>query len=181
MKKRFVLLIALLFLNAAGCAEPFEGRIPAADSVTPDTSLPTAQVEQLPDTVFISADTFSAVKAIEIHSGITGKKQIFTDPAVITEILAAVDGLEGHSPISSRGYYGWSYGFSLYDTENPGEDAVPLDYFGLMINKTPEGVQGLIYHGTYEIWNGNIYRGLYSADAEKIQMIDEFCHELFAQ
>ena len=166
MKMLLLALLCAIGLVSAGCSA--NGEDPSAD-----TDLPAAQVERIAATVELSAVDFSGVKAIDIHSGITGDHLLVNDAGTIGEILAVIDGLKGDSPISSRGYYGWSYGFSLYETENPGKEDEPVFRFSLL-----PGQQGYIYHGLYEIVNGHTYSGLYAADGEKIAEIDAFCKKL---
>jgi len=169
MKKLLAMLLCILCLPAVGCASGETER-------SAETDLPAAQVEKPAEEIDLSAMDFSAVKAIDLHSGITGYHLLVNDAQTIGEILAVIDGLKGDSPISSRGYYGWSYGFSLYDSENPGKEDEPVFRVALL-----PGPQGYIYHGLYEIVNGHTYSALYAADGEKIAEIDAFCEKLMEE
>lgn len=75
------------------------------------------------ETVDYSTLDVSGVTAVRLHSGYTGEKVWLTDPEDIKAITDLVVQIKGDSPESNRGYYGWTYGIDLYDTENPTEDS----------------------------------------------------------
>ncbi|MBQ8401282.1 MAG: hypothetical protein IJX14_05055, partial [Clostridia bacterium] len=116
MRKQFLFMTILLFLSVlllVRCREGKESLFitePGADA-------------EVTDIIDYSTLDVSGVTAVRLHSGYTGEKVWLTDPEDIKAITDLVVQIKGDSPESSRGYYGWTYGIDLYDTENPTEDS----------------------------------------------------------
>lgn len=85
------------------------------------------------DTFALTKADLSAARAVQIRSGTTGRTVLLTDREDIDAIVSAALPLTGKDPVSSRGTYGWTYDFTFYETDAPGENDIPLLFFGLHI------------------------------------------------
>lgn len=157
MKKLALLLLALCLLVLPGCHA--EGGVEAPP---------------VPDTLVIADLDLSGAAAIEIHSGSTGQKQLFTDTDTVSAILEAIRPISGSAPISSHGYYATFYMLSLYDVAEPDANTEPL----LRLSLVKPNAHCYVGYGTYETINGFDYPALYEINAAQFAAVDALCMSL---
>lgn len=125
-----------------------------------------------PDTIDCSTIDLSGVKSVRLSCGYTGEKILLTDPQSIKEITDCVQKIRCNSPESSRGYYGWSFGITLYDVESPGDDTTPIWYGGMFWGK-------MYSRYPYETVNDHTYPALYTMVGITTEEIDSVCEKYF--
>ena len=115
---------------------------------------------------------FADVKAIQIRSGITGNTILLTKQSDMEAIINAVTPLSGRDPISSRGYYGWSYDFMFFETSSPNDKDTPILSFALCDfgNST-----AYLTYGVYEEVNGHSYSAMYTVDPSTVDAVADVC------
>ncbi len=116
--------VMLLFIAVCSVSEPFRDRIikyysgdvTSNDLSTIQAHLYTKEYDiikyPIDETIDFSTFDYSLVDKIIIKSGITGEEKTFYD---IEEIILAVKQIKAYSPISSRGYSGFSYNIKMYN------------------------------------------------------------------
>lgn len=124
------------------------------------------------DTFTMHDFDLSDVKAIQIRSGMTGNTILLTKKSDMETIINAVTPLAGRDPISSRGYYGWSYDFMFFETSSPNDKDTPILSFALCDfgNST-----AYLTYGVYEEVNGHSYSAMYTADPSTVDAVADVC------
>ena len=102
-------------------------------------------------TVDFSEFDLSSVDNIIVTSGKTGETKTFYE---VDEILTEINKLKGHSPISSRGYSGFSYNVKLCKGD---EELCAFGIFAVDGNHW-------IYYGVYEEFRNIKYKCMYKSD-----------------
>lgn len=121
---------------------------------------------------FSAADIdLSVARAIQIRSGTTGYTVLLTEQDDMETVISAVTPLFGQDPVSSRGTYGWTYNFTFYETDAPGENDIPLLFFGLHIF----GEKAYITHGVYEKADSHTYQAMYTVDLSAAEALAAVC------
>lgn len=131
-----------------------------------------------PETLVIADFDLSCIKSIRIDSGFTGNEILVTDADAIAAVIEAVTPLYGHDPISSRGYYGWSYGLDFYDTAEPEEDTEPILRFS-MFDCSRDTTY--LLHGTFEMNHGHRYSAMYLTDPALTEKLEILCASLIGE
>jgi len=125
-----------------------------------------------PSAIDCSTLDLSVVKSVYLTCGYNGEEILLTDPQGIKEITDCVQKIQCDSPESSRGYYGWSFGITLYDVENPDDDTAPIwsgsMFWGKMYSSYP-----------YETVNHVTYPALYTMVGITTEEIDAVCEKYF--
>ena len=155
--KRFSFILAVLFCAAllAGCR---------AEDAPADAGYPA---------VFSAAEyELSAVRAVCLGSGTTGKSVWLTEVADIDAIVSAVSPLVGRAPISSRGYYGWNYDFAFYAEAAPTEYDTPLLTFSVADYGNAVYLAG---GAVFEEVGGVAYKALYTLDRAAAEALFSAC------
>lgn len=157
MKKLTLFLLVLCLLVLPGCR--------AEDGV---------EAPPVPDTMVIADLDLSDAAAVEIYSGITGNKQMFTDSDTVSAILETIRPISGTDPISSYGYYATYFALTFYPTTTPDTDTEPL----LRLSLVKPNAHCYVGYGTYETINGFDYSALYELDAAQFDAVDALCRSL---
>lgn len=131
---------------------------------------PVPEQSPVPETLALADFDLSAVSAVEIYSGITGKIQRFTEIGTINALLETLRPIEGDNPISGRGYYATFYGLTLYAA-----DDAPILELSLV---KPSDHQHFVGHGVYETINGFNYSALYTVGEAQFDAILALCDSL---
>ncbi len=126
--------------------------------------------------VSVSEIDLSGVRAIRIDSGTTGEKVLLTGPDDIAALISAVAPLSGSDPVSSRGYYGWTYGFEFFETQSPEENDDPIWSFALF---DANADTTYLICGVYEFINGVQYGAMYSVDPETADAVESLCASFY--
>ena len=137
-----------------------------------DASVITDTASAVPDSLDFSSLDVSAVKSIRLHCGYNGETVWVTDPDDIAEITDCVLQIRCDSPESSRGYYGWSFGIYLYNTEYPADDTKALWYGSMFSGK-------MYSEYLYETVSGHSYYALYRMTGITTEEIDAVCEKHF--
>ncbi len=160
MKKLFFLFLAVLCtLLLVGCG------------VAEEESNPPEAEKPYTDTFSLTESDFSAVRAVEIRSGMTGKTVLLTDSEDIAAIVSAALPIVGQNPVSSRGTYGWTYSFRFYETDAPGENDVPVPVFSLHIFDD----KAYITNGVYEKIDRFTYPAMYTVNLAAAESLAAAC------
>ena len=125
-----------------------------------------------PDIIDCSVLELSGVKSVHLTCGYTGEEILLTDPQSIKEITDCVQQIKCNSPESSRGYYGWSFGITLYDVESPDDDTTPIWYGGMFWGKMYSSYP---YETLYDV----TYPALYTMVGITTEEIDAVCEKYF--
>lgn len=104
---------------------------------------------------------FSKVDKIIINSGYTGATAELTDAEDIAAVIDVVKDIEASDPISSRGYYGYSYSVTFICGEEEIFD------FGILL-----AGENIIYYGLYETVGHHDYSCLYKITSGSYEDID---------
>lgn len=161
MKKLLTILLAVVCLS--GCAAD----IPENEQQFPYT-----------ESLDIASFSLSGVKSIRISSGYTGAKLLVTDEDDIKALIGKASVLKGDNPISSRGYYGWSYSLDFYGTAEPDDTDEPLLRFG-MFDLNHESTY--LTYGTFEEVHGHTYSAMYLTDAAAAEELEILCASLIGE
>ncbi len=113
----------------------------------------------------------SNIDRIIMISGSTGEKVELKAPETIAPILEVVKCIEGINPISSRGYYGFTYRIELFSNETE----------ILTFSVCPTELGGIIYYGLYESVGAHNYPGRYELTNCTYERIDEILKNYFNQ
>ncbi|MBQ4354231.1 MAG: hypothetical protein IJC71_04985 [Clostridia bacterium] len=172
MKKTLLLLAAFLLL--ASCGKNAQEEM---GSLSRQNEKDGEEIH-CPESLDIGAFDLSGVKSVRIASGYTGADLLVTGAEDIAAIIEKASVLSGSDPISSRGYYGWSYGLDFYETENPAEDEEPMLRFA-MFDCSSETTY--LTYGTFEINNGHRYSAMYLTDAALTEEMEILCASLIGE
>ncbi|MBE6561695.1 MAG: hypothetical protein E7662_11285 [Ruminococcaceae bacterium] len=122
---------------------------------------------------FSAADyDLSGVRSVKILSG-DGKTVLLTDKAAIDALVSAVSPLTAEKPITSRGFYGWTYRLDFYTTDSPAEGEDGVLSFTLSRERADDPC---LIHGFYEEVEGFRYKALYTdVDKSAVDAIESLC------
>ena len=130
----------------------------------------------VPQSFSVSESGAKEAKSILLKNYITGDEILLGDPAALEEIVRAAEVLNGSNPISSRGYYGGSYGLTFYDTAEPTANDQPYLVFSLFrANET----DAYLVHGDYEVVDGHMYSAMYPAKMEDVKALEMILAKYF--
>lgn len=157
MKKSILfLLVTLISSMLLGCAS----NSPENEPETPAKNFSAAEYD------------LSGVCSVKILSG-AGKTVLLTDQAAIDALVSAVSPLTAKEPISSRGYYGWTYRLDFYTSNSPAEGEDGVLSFTLSRERADDPC---LIHGFYEEVEGFRYKALYTeVDNAAVDAIEALC------
>lgn len=117
------------------------------------------------ESIDLSKLDFSFVDKIAVTSGKTGEEKMFFET---DELLSKIKTLKGHSPVSSRGYYGFGYGVKVYSGER-----IVYEFSVSTIDE-----KYVIIYGVYEEYDNKKYSCIYTSD-ESVKEFEAMLDESF--
>jgi len=194
MKRFFLCLIGFLLFTGCGAVPPEvtpSNEVPAgnteADVTETESPQASAETESAVETeapfipnypeVFSAAEyDLEDIRTIVLTSGMTNKSLTLTKGEEVEALAAAVKPLVGTDPISSHGYYGYSFRIVCYGSETDGRKNGILD----IVVTASDVAANVILNGTLFEYVNDVkgrYPAMYTIDLEAGRALVAACRE----
>ena len=131
----------------------------------------TESIGSVPPSFSVGESGVADAKSVVLKSHITGTEILLNDSAALEKIVNGAKLLNGSNPISSRGFYGGSFGLSFYDTAEPTEDAKSYLSFSLFCANDTEAYV-TVNNMVFEEVEGHRYPAMYSVNMDELKVLE---------